>query len=267
MSSIDNRSIAVFDSGVGGLTVLAHLLTQFPEESFIYLGDTARLPYGDKSSSTISKYVLQNIKFLKKQNVKAVVVACNSASSVIMQDHFIEGVPVFNVIEPGSRAAIQNTKNNKIGIVATQATVRKGAYPQKLIELSPHVLVRQVDCPLLVPLVEQNWIDDVITDQIIVRYLEPLKSFGMDTLILGCTHYPLLKDQFKKVLGEKVFLVQSGEAVAQDLLQAFKKLLIFPANKHREIQILTTDLSLQLEGFARSILKTDAFTGPQLVDI
>lgn len=202
--------IGLFDSGIGGLTVLEKLRETFPKIKYFYLGDTARLPYGTKSSDTIRRYTEQNIQFLAKQGVTHIVSACHSASSALLQFNIQSPVPVFNVIEPSCLEAKKKTKNKMIGLLATQATVDAGQY-QKLIS-QPFVLKAQA-CPLLVPLVEAGWTEDTITDQIISRYVAPLLNANVDTIILGCTHFPLLKNAIQKAVGPSVSLVDPGESL------------------------------------------------------
>jgi glutamate racemase len=209
----NEQPIGIFDSGVGGLTVLRTLIERFPNERFIYLGDTARLPYGSKSRSTIRGYVEQNIYFLLKYNVKAIVIACNSASSVLMSDEDWP-VPVYEVINPGSRKALAVSINHNIGVIGTRATVDGLAYVMALSRLAPQAQVFQQACPLLVPLVEEGWEKDPLTNLIVYRYLNPLKEAGIDTLILGCTHYPILKESIANVMGSQVQLIDSAEEVA-----------------------------------------------------
>lgn len=262
-------SIAVFDSGVGGLTVLAHLVEHFKNENFIYLGDSARLPYGDKSPETIRKYVEQNIQFLKNKSIKAVVVACNSASTVIMNEQGLNDIPLFNVIGPGARKAQATTRNNIIGVIGTQATIRRRAYAEKLLELDASLTVDQMACPLLVPFAEQALFDDPITALIVHRYVQPLKEKGMDTLILGCTHYPLLIGPIRRVCGAGIALIDSGDAVTDDLQLAMNtgQIKANPGAHSRRIQILMTDLSEQATDLAHTILKGHSFEGPFAVDI
>jgi glutamate racemase len=270
----DPRALAVFDSGIGGLTVLSHLVRQFPNENFIYLGDSARLPYGDKSEATILKYVGQNIRFLNRQNIKGVVIACNSASSVVMGQPQFEGLPLFNVIEPGAQLAVRTSEGHRIGVIGTQATVRQAAYVKALQALKPTAQIWQVACPLLVPLVEQGWLEDPITNMIVFRYLNSLNQDGIDTLILGCTHYPLLTSSIQRVVGLHVHLIHSGQAIGFELLKAFddgsllrRTPFATAASEKRTVQVLTTDSSPQLERMTRFILGDIPFTGPYAVDI
>lgn len=232
----DKRPIGVFDSGIGGLTVLRELLKKFPNESFVYLGDTARLPYGTKSPETISRYLQQNISFLLARDCKCVVIACNSASTQLKENDTFAS-PVFSVIDPGARAALAKTKNNKLGLIATEATVNSGAYQNKLLKLNPKAEIFAQACPLFVPLVEEGWHEDPITNLIVFRYLNHLREKQIDTLIMGCTHYPLLAGAIAKVFGPDVNLVDSGQAVAEQISQ------------HPDIRFLTANMNENLEPY------------------
>ncbi len=209
-------AIGVFDSGLGGLTVLRELIKSFPDEHFYYLGDTARLPYGSKTPETIAKYVLQNLEYLDRQNCTAFVVACNSAST---QVHFSEfnGKPVYTVIDPGVELACQSTKNKIVGLIATEATVKSDVYQNKIRAVIPEAQIFAQACPLFVPLVEEGWHDDPVTNIIVYRYLNSLKEKQIDTLILGCTHYPILEKSIQNVIGNSVKLIDSGRALAHKL--------------------------------------------------
>jgi glutamate racemase len=218
----DLRPIGVFDSGIGGLTVVKALRDLLPNESIFYLGDTARVPYGGKSAGTVERYSLEIADLLIEGNAKIVVVACNTASSVALrklEEHL--PVPVTGVIRPGARAAIAATHNNRIGVIGTRATIKSGAYERELHSLNPDVHVSSRACPLLVPLIEEGWLEDKLTDRVIARYLEPLVDEGIDILVLGCTHYPLLTSAIARFLGEKVTMVDSARncaAAVQELL-------------------------------------------------
>jgi glutamate racemase len=209
-------SIGVFDSGVGGLTVVAALRRRLPAESILYLGDTARLPYGSKSPETVTRYTRRNIEFLVERGVKAVVVACNTASALALDNlQLAGGMPLWGVIEPGARRAAEVSRG-RVGVIATEATVRSDAYPRALRRLRPDLSVVSRACPLFVPLVEEGWHeDDEVTTRIAERYLAPLLAAEIDTLVLGCTHYPLLKAVLARVAGPAVTLVDSAEAVAE----------------------------------------------------
>ena len=208
--------IGVFDSGVGGLTVVSALRRRLPRESILYLGDTARLPYGSKSPDTVTRYTENNIAFLLGRGVKAVVVACNTASALALPHLHPQhpNVPTWGVIEPGARKAAAVSRG-RVGVIATEATVRSDAYPRALRALRPELEIRSQACPLFVPLVEEGWHDDPITEEVAQRYLRPLLDAGIDTLVLGCTHYPLLATVLARVAGPGVTLVDSAEAVAE----------------------------------------------------
>ncbi|MGZ5279028.1 MAG: glutamate racemase [Pseudobdellovibrionaceae bacterium] len=182
--------IGVFDSGVGGLTVLKELAAHFPNEEFLYLGDTARLPYGTKSPETIRQYSEQILNFLTARKVDALIIACNTASSQVPEKEWLS-LPVFNVIEPGAEFAVASSENKHIGVLGTRALVASGAYQKEILKLSPDAQVFAQSCPLFVPLAEEGWLEDPITNLIAYRYLHPLLESKIDTLILGCTHYPL----------------------------------------------------------------------------
>lgn len=234
-------AIGVFDSGVGGITVLKALKEAFPQENFLYLGDTARLPYGTKSPHTVSRYLQQNMEFLLNRGVKAVVVACNSASSVLTADHGF-GIPVYGVIVPGARSAHQQSRTGRIGILGTRTTVNSGVYVHALEKMNPEVYTVQAACPLLVPLVEEGWENESITLEIIEKYLAPMKEHHIDTLILGCTHYPVLKAGFRKVMGNDVKLIDSAAAIAEELSRDFSQGFVASREEHGgRIDMLATD--------------------------
>ena len=207
-------AIGVFDSGVGGLTVVSALRRRLPGESILYLGDTARLPYGSKSPETVTRYTRRNIDFLHGRGVKAVVIACNTASALALPHLSEHASPTWGVIEPGARKAAA-TARGRVGVIATEATVRSDAYPQALRRLRPELTIFSRACPLFVPLVEEGWHDDPVTEQVVRRYLEPLLAEGIDTLVLGCTHYPLLARVLERVVGPDIALVDSADAVAE----------------------------------------------------
>jgi glutamate racemase len=217
MGIADNRArpLGVFDSGIGGLTVLKELTALLPAEDFIYLGDTARLPYGTKSNEMIVRYSRENTEFLLAKGIKLLVVACNTSSAVALSE--IAGdtmVPVVGVIEPGARAAVKASSTGKIGVIGTEATIASGAYTRAIQNLRPRAEIYTRACPLLVPLVEEGWTDNEIAERTVAHYLESLKASGIDTLLLGCTHYPLLRAVFERVLGARVKIVDSAVATA-----------------------------------------------------
>jgi glutamate racemase len=205
--------VGVFDSGVGGLTVVAALRRRLPAQPILYLGDTARLPYGTKSAATIVRYTQRNVDFLVERGVRAIVVACNTASAIAL-DALDTHLPTWGVIEPGARWAAE-VSSGRVGIIATESTVLSDAYGRALRELRPELEVFSQACPLLVPLVEEGWHDDPVTEAVAARYLAPLLAERIDTLVLGCTHYPMLAPLLARLAGPGVRLIDSGEAVAR----------------------------------------------------
>ncbi len=246
--------IGVFDSGLGGLTVLKVLRERFPHEHFIYLGDTARIPYGSKSPRTIQRYLEQTLKFLVQTGVKAVVIACNSAST--QAANVKAHVPLYNVITPSALKASQTTKNNQVGVIATRATVGSRAYVNEIEKANGKIKVYQQACPLLVPLVEEGWDDDPITNLVIYRYLTPLLSAHIDTLILGCTHFPILKTAIKKVTGPHVELIESSQAISELVERDFLsgRLATNHSGLASELRIFTTDVSDNFQALAQRIV-------------
>lgn len=230
ISRYHNRPIGVFDSGLGGLTVFKELMRQLPHEDIIYFGDTARVPYGTKSKEAIIRFSKQNVSILMKYKVKMVVVACNSSSSFalpVLRESF--KIPIIGVIEPGAKKAVGTTTNNVIGVIATTATITSGSYTKKIKQLNSKAKVLTQACPLFVPLVEEGLFVHKPTELIAKQYLNKIKQSKVDTLILGCTHYPLLKSIIQKVVGKNVTLIDSAKEVAKDV----KELLL----KSRYIQI------------------------------
>lgn len=213
----DTRPIGIFDSGVGGITVFREVEKALPKEGIVYFGDTARVPYGTKSKETVTKFSVENVEFLMKHNVKLVLVACNTASSLSLD--FLKRcfkVPIIGVIEPGAKNAVNSTRNNKVGVVGTNATIISGAYEKAIKKIRRNVTVYSQSCPLFVPLVEEGWTDEDVTREVASIYLKGLKAKGVDTLILGCTHYPLLKNVIKKFMGSEVSLIDSAREVAKE---------------------------------------------------
>jgi glutamate racemase len=248
-------SIGVFDSGVGGLTVLRELASHFPSENFLYLGDTARLPYGTKSPETIRQYSEQILEFLISQKVDALVIACNTASSQVLEKEW-KGTPVFNVIEPGAQFAVEQSQSQRIGVLGTRALIASHAYPKEIHRFSPKAEVFTQSCPLFVPLAEEGWVEDPITNLIAYRYLHPLLESQIDTLILGCTHYPLLKTAITRACGVNVQLVDSGQALALQLEKAYESGRLAKANIARgEISMMLTDFAPHTKALAQQILE------------
>jgi glutamate racemase len=237
----ESTTIGIFDSGIGGITVLKEILDLVPGADFLYLGDSARLPYGTKSPKTIVRYSIQCAEFLVSKGIDLLVVACNTASSHAIPDLRERlSIPVIGVVESGSRAAIE-TGGGRIGVIGTSSTIKSGSYDRVLHELKPDVVVFSKACPLFVSLVEEGWCSDSITEQVAVRYLEELKEAGVDTLLLGCTHYPLLKGTIARVMGDKVGIVDSARSTAHvvsELLGGGS-----PARKDQVLSFYLSDLS------------------------
>ena len=249
--------IGVFDSGIGGLTVLKALLDHYPEVDFVYLGDTARVPYGTKSAQTVIRYSLECADFLMGEGIDLLVIACNTASSYAL-DVLKESlpVPVFGVIDPGVKKAIENTKG-KVGVIGTRATVLSGSYKELLERYG--VKVYQKTCPLFVPLVEEGIIKGPIAESIIDYYLKELKESGVDTLILGCTHYPLLKPLIEEYMGEDVKVIDSAQAVALEISQVVER------EGSSSLELFFTDITPNLENLIELIL--GKFKKPKLVSL
>jgi glutamate racemase len=249
--------IGVFDSGIGGLTVVKALRDRLPNETIVYLGDTARVPYGPKSPETVQRYALELAHMLMQKNAKALVVACNTVSSValpLLTRKF--SVPVVGVIEPGARAALEATRNQHVGVIGTRATVRSGAYEKALHASANNVRVSSRACPLLVPLIEEGLLDDDVTDRVILRYLEPLLADGIDTLVLGCTHYPLLSAAIARVLGHEITLVDSAKNCATAVQETLdRQSLRSPSTESGELRVALTDSADNFLNVARDALQ------------
>lgn len=215
---MNDAAIGVFDSGIGGLTVVAAIHQVLPRESTIYLGDTARVPYGPKSPSTVVRYSQEILDWLVAQRVKAVVVACNTATAQALESLMATSpVPIIGVVEPGARAAVAVSEGGRIGVIGTSGTIASGAYRRAIESLANDVEVFEQACPLFVPLVEEGWVDHPAARLIAAEYLQPMLDAGIDTLVLGCTHYPLLKPLLAEVLGERVRLIDSAQETARQL--------------------------------------------------
>lgn len=251
--------IGVFDSGIGGLSVLKALVNALPEESFVYLGDTARLPYGNKSPGTIASYVKKNMAYFENLEMKALVIACNSASSVVVKGGLLDGhnfdYPVFNVIEPAAKLAVERSVTERIGVIGTRATISSEVYVKALERLDHNSHVFQRECPLFVPLVEEGWVDDPLTNLVIHRYLQGLLAQNIDSLILGCTHYPFLKNAIQKVCGSGVTLIDSAQAVAKEVKAAIESEQIPAAKDPRGLwKVYTTDNNALFSHLAEKFL-------------
>ena len=252
--------VGVFDSGVGGLTVVREIMRQIPNEKIIYFGDTARVPYGSKSKETITRFSRQIVHFLQTHDVKTIVVACNTASAYALEELEKESnIPIIGVVKPGARVASEVTRNGKIGVIATPATISSHIYNQYIEEINPQVTIYEKACPLFVPLVEEGlWIDPV-TDEIARRYLTELIDLDIDTLILGCTHYPLIRSTLGRIMGEKVTLVNPAYETAIQLkaLLQEKELLNenMPKLGENQYQFYVSDMAEKFQVFANSIIK------------
>ena len=254
-----NRPIGVFDSGVGGLTVAREIMRQLPNERIVYFGDTARVPYGNKSRETITKFSRQIVRFLETQQINAIVVACNTASAYALEELEKEvDLPMIGVVKPGVRAALGATKNKKIGVVATEATIHSGIYSRYIEKNDKDVTVLGKACPLFVPLVEEGLWEDPVTDEIARRYLAELIDSGIDTLILGCTHYPMLRSTVAKIMGESVTLVNPAYETARELKQLLEEKDL--ESEHRPglgtelYRFFVSDAADKFQRFANSIL-------------
>jgi len=268
---MDNRPIGVFDSGLGGLTAVRSLRQILPEEDLIYFGDTARVPYGGRSRETLLRYARQDVRFLRSFDLKAILIACGTVSTTALPVLQAENdLPIVGVVEPTCRRAVTQTKANRVGLIATQASVRSGAYEAMLSALSPQVRVFPKACPLFVPLVENGRIHrgDVVIETIAREYLEPLRETGIDALILGCTHYPLLTDIIGDVMGPGVTLVSAGEESAFELKRLLKAGNLRNDPSHRgEAEFYVSDRVEDFERLASLFLREDLRHSVRRVDI
>ncbi len=244
------RPIGVFDSGVGGLTVAAALRELLPAENIFYIGDTARVPYGGKSAATVERYSIEISGLLLAEQAKLIVVACNTASALaVPRLQELLKVPVLGVIVPGARAAVAATRNGHIGVIGTRATIYSRAYERAIHAIDADLRVHMQPCPLLVPLIEEGWLDDPVTDQVIRRYIEKLTRSEIDTLVLGCTHYPLLHGAIQKFVGSGIKLVDSARNCALAVRELLKKeKLAAPRTNLGRLEVALTDAS---DGFLR----------------
>lgn len=265
MDKLGGFPIGVFDSGVGGLTVAREIMRQIPNERIVYFGDTARVPYGNKSASTIIRYARQIIRFLETQEVKAIVVACNTASAYALD--MIEKeitMPIIGVVKSGAKVAAHTTRNGKIGVIGTEGTIGSQIYSKYIQEINPSILVKGKACPLFVPLVEEGLLKDPVTDEIAGRYLEELRDNDIDTLILGCTHYPLIYQAIETIMGKQVTLVNPAYETAKELKEMLQKENILNHEKlglgtkgHR---FFVSDGAEKFKSFANSILEYGILT-------
>jgi len=255
-NKLKEKPIGVFDSGIGGLTVVKHLSTVLPTEHIVYFGDTARVPYGSKSNSTVIDYSIQNTNFLLHKNVKVVVVACNTASSIAiseLQKKF--SVPVIGVILPGAQMAVNQTKTGKIGVIGTRATINNKAYSKAIKNIKNDMKVFEKACPLFVPLAEEGWTHHRATHEIAEEYLKELREKEIDTLVLGCTHYPILFDVIQEVIGSNVRLIDSGIATAEVVKTEIHKLKLETNHKdHPNLDLFVSDIPTKFQEVAELFL-------------
>jgi glutamate racemase len=257
------KSIGIFDSGVGGLTVLKEVVKALPQEDTIYLGDTARVPYGTKSPETVTRYALQVTSFLVRRDIKLLVVACNTASAVSLEA--LNGrfsIPIIGVIEPGARRAVSVTRTGKVGVIGTTATIQSSAYAKAIKRMNREIEVVTRACPMFVPLAEEGWVDNEVARLTARIYLQGLKEEGVDTLVLGCTHYPLLKGIIAETMGDEVQLVDSAEETARTVAETLNdRGLLRPSSEKGNHHYFVTDVPA---GFIRV---GNRFLGGRLGDV
>ena len=256
-----NAPVGVFDSGVGGLTVAREIMQNIPPEKIIYFGDTARVPYGSKSKETVLRYARQIIRFLREQPVKAIVIACNTASAFALDTVREESdIPVIGVIEAGAVVAAENTRSGRIGVIGTEGTIASRIHESLLKKIDPDLMVYGKACPLFCPLVEEGWLQDPVTYEVASRYLAELKEKEIDTLILGCTHYPLLRPVIRDIMGEGVQLVDPAFETALELGRLLEKKGLTSSEERPGVfpyRFFVSDLAEKFTDFANSILPYD----------
>lgn len=249
------KPIGVFDSGVGGLTVVKELIRQLPNENIVYFGDTARVPYGIKSRETVLRFSIENILFLLKQDVKFICIACNTVSSIALpsiRGHF--RVPMVGVISPGVKEAVSATKNKRIGVIGTKATIASRAYDKEIHSLDSAVKITSQPCPLFVPFAEEGWLSGQAVADVAEAYLRPFQKSAIDTLILGCTHYPLLKPVIRKIMGNRVVLVDSAKQVACEVRQILSNQGMLESNLKPKREFYVSDGPEWFQGLAKRFL-------------
>ena len=256
--SMKTAPIGIFDSGVGGLTVMREVVKQLPDENIVYFGDTARVPYGSKSQKTIIHFSEQIIRFLKTKGVKAIVIACNTASALSLdavRDEF--DIPIIGVVVPGARAAVSVSENKKVGVIGTEATVLSGMYSKVIKSMDPEIEVVEKACPLFVPLVEEGLRDHKVMGEIIEYYLESMKNTDIDSIILGCTHYPLIRHSISRYLGETIKIVNPAYEAARDLKDLLESKDILNSEKEhdeKQYQFFVSDEAEKFRGFANTVM-------------
>lgn len=264
IDSIKNAPIGVFDSGVGGLTVAREIMRQLPKEKLVYFGDTARVPYGSKSQTTIIRYTKQIVRFLQTKQVKAIVVACNTASAFALEEvSKTLNIPIIGVVKPGAKVAAETTRNGKIGVIGTEGTIDSKIYTRVIHQQNENAQVLGKACPLFVPLVEEGWLNDPVTVQVAQRYLAPLINTGIDTLIMGCTHYPLIRSTIQDVLGDGVQLINPAYETARTLTQMLEEQDLLNTEESffkNQYEFYVSDAAEKFMKFADSILPYDVDT-------
>lgn len=264
-----DQPIGIFDSGLGGLTVVKEVMKHLPNESIIYFGDTARVPYGNKSKETVTKFSAQIIRFLESKGVKAIIIACNTVSSNSIEDlrAMFPGMLIEGVVEPGVKVGLEKTQTGRIGIIGTEATIRSNKYPSLIKDKKPDAQVFGKSCPLFVPLVEDGWTTHPVTHMVASEYLGPLLKEHIDTLILGCTHYPMLSETIQEVVGDKVTLVNPAQEAAYKMEENLKSRKQLATGKTpATYEFYVSDHTSQFEHMAKAFLKRP-IQNVQLVDL
>ena len=251
-----DNPIGVFDSGIGGLTVVRALMEAMPFESIIYFGDTARVPYGLKSVETITRYATQIAEFLLRRKVKLLIVACNTMSSVAYQAiQDLSPVPVLDVVDAGARSAVAETHNKRVGVIGTPATINSNAYTRAINKYDPQIRIFSQPCPLFVPLVEEGWLDHEVTRLTALEYLTPVMAKRIDALVLGCTHYPLLKPLLEEILGDRIRLVDSARAITEQTRELLSKNNLRSSHqKPAEYRFYVTDVPIRFQAIGERFL-------------
>lgn len=256
MSEITEKPIGIFDSGVGGLTVYRAIERRLPHESLIYLGDTARIPYGTRSLETVQRYSFEDASFIISRNVKAIVIACNTASA--LASDFLRSkfdLPIIGVMRPGARRAVESTRAGRIGVIGTEATIASGAYQRAMLNIRSDLKIFSQGCPLFVPLAEEGWTAHAVTQLVAQEYLGGLIENRVDTLVLGCTHYPILRPVIETVMGERVTCIDSGEAVAEDVANRLEEMgLARKSQQPRTEEFYVTDSAARFRRVAELFL-------------
>ncbi len=250
----NNSPIGLFDSGVGGLTVVREFMEKMPNEDLIYFGDTARVPYGSKSKEIVTEYSKQIVNFLESKNVKMIVIACNTATALAYEDlKKYTDIPIIEVITPGSKSAIENTNNKKVGIIGTEATIKSCAYVDKIKSIDSSIEVFQQACSLFVPLVEEGWVDKEVTNEICREYLYEITKKGIDTLVLGCTHYPVLKDKIEKIC-DQINVINPASETAESAKTYLMKNGLQAVNRKGNYKLYTSDYTEKFDEICRRLL-------------